>query len=552
MAGSPHRARRATPDLSFLVGGGDMGRRIRDYPWETTALGPPAAWRPTLKAMVRMALTTSHPIFIFWGPTHVCLYNDAYRASLGPEKHPSILGMPGRQAWDEVWTIIGPQIELVMAGEGATWHENQLVPILRRGSIEDVYWTYSYGPIDDPTAEHGVGGVLVICTETTQQVLTEQRLQRSDRLKNRFLATLSHELRNPLAPILTASHLLARHDLPAEHVVECGQLIQRQSRNMALLLDDLLELSRITTGKLELRRSRVDAKAIVEAAVEAVRPAIDAKAHVLEVSIPDGPVSFVADPLRLSQVLINLLANAAKYTDRGGRIALTVRRSEREVVFEVADNGIGLSAEMRPDLFEIFHQAKDTIDRSQGGLGIGLALSKGLVELHGGRIDAESEGHGRGSTFRVFIPLDAALPDVPAAIDAAVPVVRPPARQRRVLVVDDNRDITSTMGMVLEIEGYDFALAHDGVEALAVAESFRPEAAFLDIGMPRLDGYQVATRLRGTAWGRDMLLIATTGWGQQEDKQRALDAGFDLHLTKPVSPSELANLLAARMGAPGR
>ena len=529
-----------------------MGQRIRDFPWETTPLGPPRGWRPTLKAMVRMALTTRHPIFIFWGPEHICLYNDGYRASIGPEKHPSILGMPGRRAWDEIWPIIGPQIELVMAGEGATWHENQLVPILRRGSIEDVYWTYSYGPIDDPTGEHGVGGVLVICTETTQQVLVEQQLHRSDRMKDRFLATLSHELRNPLAPILTASHLLARPEVSSAQIAECGQLIQRQSHIMGLLLDDLLELSRITSGKLELRRSRVDAKAIVDAAVEATRPAIDAKGHALEVSIPDGPVPFVADPLRLSQVLINLLANAAKYTDPGGRIALAVRRSESHVWFEVTDNGIGLAPEMRPDLFEIFHQAKDTLDRSQGGLGIGLALSKGLVELHGGRIEAESEGRGRGSTFRVVIPLGAALPDAPAAIDAALPATRPPARQRRVLVVDDNRDITSTMGMVLEIEGYDFALAHDGIEALAVAETFRPEAAFLDIGMPRMDGYQLATRLRGTEWGRDMLLIATTGWGQQEDKQRALDAGFDLHLTKPVSPSDLANLLAARMGAPGR
>ena len=176
MAVPPHRARGTSSFPSFLAGGGEMGQRIRDFPWETTSLGPPGTWRPTLKAMVRMALTTRHPIFIFWGPEHICLYNDGYRPSIGPEKHPSILGMPGRQAWDEIWPIIGPQIEIVMKGEGATWHENQLVPILRRGSIEDVYWTYSYGPIDDPTAEHGVGGVLVICTETTQQVLTEQRL----------------------------------------------------------------------------------------------------------------------------------------------------------------------------------------------------------------------------------------------------------------------------------------------------------------------------------------------------------------------------------------
>ena len=329
-------------------------------------------------------------------------------------------------------------------------------------------------------------------------------------------------------------------------------MIQRQSHVMGLLLDDLLDLSRIASGKLELRRSRVDAKSIVDAAVEAVRPAIDAKAHALTVSLPDGPVAFVADPLRLSQVLINLLANASKYTDSGGRIDLAVRRGDDHVAFDVADNGIGLAPDARADLFEIFHQARDTLDRAQGGLGIGLALAKGLVELHGGRIEAESEGRGRGSTFRVVIPVDAASQDAPSTNGVATPATRAGARQRRVLVVDDNRDITSTMGMVLEIEGYDYALAHDGVEALAVAETFRPDAAFVDIGMPRMDGYQVATRLRGTEWGREILLIATTGWGQQEDKERALAAGFDLHMTKPVSPEDLANLLAARMGGAGR
>jgi CheY-like chemotaxis protein len=335
-------------------------------------------------------------------------------------------------------------------------------------------------------------------------------------------------------------------------MVECGKLINRQSHIMGLLLDDLLELSRITSGKLELRRSRVDGKAVVDAAVEAVRPAIDAKSHALTVTMPDGPVSFVADPLRLSQVLINLLANAAKYTDPGGRIALVVRRSDSHVWFEVTDNGIGLAPEMRPDLFAIFLP------------GEGHARSIARRPRHRPRA-VEGPGRAarrthRGRERRPRARIDLSRGHPVRGDGAGRPCRRPMSRRsprdrRRDSAACSSSTTTATSrarwGWSSRSKGTNSRSPTTASRRWPVAETFRPEAAFVDIGMPRMDGYQVAARLRGTDWGREMLLVATTGWGSAGDKQRALDAGFDLHLTKPVSPDELANLLAARMGASG-
>ncbi|TDR43131.1 PAS domain S-box-containing protein [Tahibacter aquaticus] len=803
------RASSLYSDTSFLAGGGDMGEIIRRFAWETTPLGPPAQWRPTLKAMVRMALTTRHPIFIFWGEALTCLYNDAYSASLGPEKHPSILGMPGREAWPEIWHIIGPQIELVRSGDGATWHENQLVPILRHGRLDEVYWTYSYGPIDDEQAPNGVAGVLVICTETTAQVLQEQRLasererfselfeqapsfmavlrgpqhvfelanpgylrlvgereilgkpaahalpeaaeqgyvalldqvyssgkpfvasgarialqsgdeaeryldfvyqpmrdafgavsgifvqgvdvthkwqvenrlrdaesrlrlavdssslgtfdvelpqgqtvlsrrgqelfdvdaesvalelllsrippedrsrveasvaavradagegiysqrhriqrrdgsigwvavagrlsrgeaaggdgrerlvgvlwdvteqqqlmellQQGDRRKDEFLATLSHELRNPLAPIRTAGHLLLAPDLSSAQVQECGQLIERQARSMSHLLDDLLDISRITSGKMELRNEPVDVHAVIEAALEAARPLIDGKGHALSLQLPPPPLWLNADPLRLRQILTNLLNNAAKYTDPGGHIRIDVRRSGDALQFDIVDNGVGLAFDARAQLFEMFHQVRGTLNRSQGGLGIGLALSRGLAQLQGGKLEALSDGLGHGSTFRLSLPLslsldkDMQVPAVEQAVAHAVATAR-----RCVLIADDYVDGGRMLALFLESEGFEVVLVHDGLSALEAAARRRPEAAFMDISMPGLDGYQLATRLRATDWGRDILLVATTGWGQAEDRRKAIESGFDVHMTKPVSPDAVLRVLVERFGA---
>jgi PAS domain S-box-containing protein len=789
--------------IAFLAGPGEMATRIRAFDWAGTPLDAPSTWRPALRTMVRMMLTTQHPVFIFWGPEHTCLYNDAYSASIGPEKHPAILGMPGRQAWPEIWSTIGPQIEMVLRGEGATWHENQHLPIFRHGQLTDVYWTYSFGPIDEEQAPNGVGGVLVLCTETTEQVLTARRLKaeregfaelfeqaptfmallrgpehvfelanpgylrlvghramlglpvakalpeaegqgylalldevyrsgkaytaiasklalqgalgsppveryldfvyqpitdaegtvtgifvegvdvtdrrsaeqalrlsedrlrmavessslgtfdvelstghvefsenarqmfgllqgpitlqrclqrvhpgdvaivqealhraeagdnggvyrlrhrvighadgertvsvsgralhdeqglrlmgvvwdvteqerlvdalhRADRRKDEFLATLAHELRNPLAAVRTAATLLSRPELAQSRLAWCSELIERQSSTMAALLDDLLEVARITSGKLELKKESVTLGSVVNAALETARPGIDEKAHVLSLHVADEFTLLEVDAIRVSQVLTNLLTNAAKYTDAGGRIALKAWVEKGEAFFEVIDNGIGLSVDTLPAMFEMFQQFKGSLDRSQGGLGIGLAVSKGLVELHGGRISAASDGPGTGSVFRVVLPVGAprsSAADAGVAPEAGVRV--PP--DVRVLIADDNVDAAKALAELLEMDGYRVDVAYDGQQALDMAMRIRPVAGFLDIGMPLLDGYQLAARLRAQPDLNGMLLVAMTGWGQEADKRAALAAGFDAHLTKPIDPAEVAAMLAGRL-----
>lgn len=379
---------------------------------------------------------------------------------------------------------------------------------------------------------------------------TMEALQRADRRKDEFLATLAHELRNPLAPIRNAVKLL---ELPAadERRRQWGRdVISRQVQRMALLLDDLLDVSRITRGRLQLKKDYIDLAALVGSAVETARPMIDAKRHVLQTLLPAEPIELMVDPLRLSQALSNLLTNAAKYSDPGGHITLTAVLAAEELTLSVKDSGIGLSADNISDVFEMFSQVDSAIDRSEGGLGIGLALVKGLVVLHGGTVAAQSPGIGHGSTFSIHLPASAvhrgARSDAQLAMrtDASKP-------QCSVLIADDNRDAADSLALLLQMAGYELHVCHGGREALALAQRDRPDALVLDIGMPGMSGYEVARQIRQEDWGCNALLIAVTGWGQQEDRERSRDAGFDHHLTKPVDPDALQELLAefARNGA---
>ena len=651
-----------------------MGERMRAYPWASTPLGEPHGWPQSLRTTVRVLLSTGHPTMIFWGSELTCLYNDPFSRSLGPEKHPAILGAPGRHAWAEVWPIVGAQIEQVLRGEGAVWHENQCVPIIRHGALQEVYWTYSYSPIDEPAFPHGVGGVLVTCSETTEQVLSERKLaaererfvqlfdqaptflavlrgpdhlielanpgylalighrpvvgrtvaealpevvaqgyvalldevyrtgkpysaasskylaqvspdapvderyvdfvyqpitdpdgsvvgilvqgvdvtartatdralamnrarldyatrlsgvgfwycdlpfdelewddrvkehfffaptdritiddfytriheddrtptgeaidasihartpydivyrtvhpttgemkwiralggtdyaadgtpthfdgvtvdvsaqkldqervarlndqlREQDRRKDEFIATLSHELRNPLAPIRVAAKLIASPEIAPTKLQRAQVIIDRQVTHMALLLDDLLDIARITQGKLQMKKERLALSAVVDAAVEAARPRLDAKNQQLALSLPDEPVWLDADHLRLSQVLSNLLMNAAKYSDTGSHIELACAIEGDMLSLSVKDNGIGIAPESLAEIFRMFSQVHGGAGMSDGGLGIGLALVKGLTELHGGTVEARSGGLGHGSEFIVRLPL--ALP----------------------------------------------------------------------------------------------------------------------------------------------
>jgi PAS domain S-box-containing protein len=371
---------------------------------------------------------------------------------------------------------------------------------------------------------------------------TEDALREADRRKDDFLATLAHELRNPLAPIRHAAKLLGMKGLDPAQTQTAREIISRQVARMALLLDDLLEVSRITRGRLELRVERVSLNAVVKAAVETSRPLIEFKKHSFAIRLPEKSLELQVDPLRMSQALSNLLTNAAKYTDPGGRIEVDIRHSPEELVISVKDSGIGIPAAALPAIFEMFSQVDSAIDRAEGGLGIGLALVKGLVALHGGTVEAASAGVGKGSTFTIRIP-GAAVHEAALPTASETPETRFAGPRGRILVVDDNRDAASSLAMVLRSSGHTALTAYSGVQALELAAKEKPDAIVLDIGMPQMNGYEVARRIRQAAEGKTVLMIALTGWGQKEDIQKSHDAGFDFHMTKPADPERIERLL---------
>jgi PAS domain S-box-containing protein len=366
-----------------------------------------------------------------------------------------------------------------------------------------------------------------------------QQLRAEDRRKDEFLATLAHELRNPLAPIRTGLALLRLTNDPKE-TERTREVMDRQLRHMVRLIDDLLDLSRITRGRVQLQRERVDVASIVGTAVEASRPLIDGAGHEFSLTQPESPIIIDADRTRVAQVLSNLLNNAAKFTPRGGRIALEVEAEGGDVILRVRDTGVGIPRQMLTHVFEMFSQVGDAQARTQSGLGIGLTLVKRLVELHDGRVWAESDGPGLGSTFVVRLPraTDGALAEAGPA-DA----VARPASARRVLVVDDNTDAAEMLAALLEADGHDVRTAFSGPAALEIAEHFHPHIAFLDIGMPGMSGYELARRLRALPALRGTALIAVSGWGQDEDRRRSAEAGLDHHLTKPVDPRAVQQLV---------
>ena len=376
----------------------------------------------------------------------------------------------------------------------------------------------------------------------------EEALREADRRKDEFLATLAHELRNPLAPIRNSLAVLKM----AEPLQGMRDVMERQVQHLIRLVDDLLDVSRITRGTLHLRRERIELATVVRHAVETCRPLADALGHAITVDLPGEPIWLNADPVRLAQVFNNLLNNACKYTGPGGAVSLSAAREDDEVVVRVRDSGIGIPTERLAGIFEMFSQVDRSLERTQGGLGIGLSLVRRLVDLHGGTVVAHSEGPGRGSEFVVRIPAIKAIPEVggevrafPKAVPAAV------AASRRVLVVDDNTDSADSLALLLRVSGSVARTAKDGVEALEAAREFQPDVVFLDIGMPRLSGYDTARRIREQPWGRGMVLVALTGWGQEEDRRRSKEAGFDAHLVKPIEPGAMERLLAALPRPPG-
>jgi len=383
-----------------------------------------------------------------------------------------------------------------------------------------------------------------ITMDVTERKLAEHALQEADRKKDDFIATLAHELRNPLAPIRNAVEVLRRTGEGGRHVAWARDLIDRQVAQMAHLLDDLLDVSRMTRGRFQLRREPLDLAIVIEQAIEIAQPTIDAARHTLSVELPSTALDLQGDMTRLAQVVSNLLINAAKYTASGGQIRLSAEPDGDEVVLRVRDNGIGIAAEQMPHIFEMFGQVESALERSQGGLGIGLSLAKGLVELHGGTISAHSEGVGHGSEFVVRLPLVAR--HAGASVRAAAPATAAPEGGCRLLVADDLREIADSLAKVLTLMGHTVQVAYDGEQAVRIAETFRPEVALLDLGMPKLNGYEACRRIRSTDWGRRITVIAQTGWGQDEDRRRTREAGFDHHVLKPVDPGALVALFPQR------
>ena len=367
-------------------------------------------------------------------------------------------------------------------------------------------------------------------------------LSEADRRKDEFLATLAHELRNPLAPIRNGLQVLGLADDDKVASEQVRTMMERQLGQMVRLVDDLMDVSRISTGKVELRKQHVTLAAVVHNAVETSSPLIEEMHHKLSIQAPDSTLLVDVDPIRLSQVIMNLLNNAAKYSEPGGHIQLTFERIGSEVVVSIRDTGIGIDAKHLPHIYEMFSQVDHSMETSHGGLGIGLCLAKRLVEMHGGSIDARSGGLGKGSEFVVRLPV---------VVDAVLPQ-EPPATQRqntksslRILIVDDNKDGADTLSMMFKILGNDTLTAYDGEDAVKKAVEFQPDVLLLDIGLPKLNGYEACRQIREKLNGKKMLIIAQTGWGQDEDRQRTRDAGFDHHLVKPVNLTDLNNILAS-------
>lgn len=665
------------PELGSIgVPDTEIGRLFRATDWAATALGPVDGWPQSLRIAVSICLNSRFPMFVWWGPTLVNIYNDAYVPILG-KRHPRALAEPARAFWSEIWDVLGPQVDMVMREGRPTWNDRVLLQMERNGFSEETYFTWSYSAIYDD--DGAIAGLFCACSEETARVMAERerdrligdaqdaaqtlrtwfdnapgfiallrgpnfvfetvnqayyqlvghreieglavfealpevrnqgfeellqgvyhtgspfagralplRLQKepggpvsesfidlvyqpvrnaegtvigifvqghdvteqvravhalkaADRRKDEFLATLAHELRNPLAPIRQAVALAKSPRAEPGRRDWALDVIERQSSHMALLLEDLLDVSRISRGHLQLRLQKVKLQEMMASAVETVMPLFDRKRHRLDVALPPQPVELSADPLRLGQVLTNLLSNAAKYTNDGGHIELGAAREGAQVVITVRDDGIGLTPEAQAQIFEMFSQVAPAIERSEGGLGIGLALSRGLVELHGGSIDVRSAGAGRGSEFIVSLPCLVAQEASPGE---AAPAPERADAPRSVLIADDNRDGLESLAALLSMHGHEVHVAADGSEALAQAERVRPDVVLLDIGMPGLTGYEVASRIRASDWGRQMLLVALTGWGQAEDQARARAAGFDHHITKPLDLERLLGLLA--------
>jgi PAS domain S-box-containing protein len=477
--------------------------------------------------------------------TRYVFVNDAYarRLERAPE---TIIGKTIREVVGaSTYARIEPYVQRALAGESVKFEVE--VPYETLGAR---FMNSQYVPDIDDSGR--VRGFVAAVTDVTERRQLEEQLREADHRKDEFIALLAHELRNPLAPIRYAAGLL-KPGVPPEISAAAHDVIERQVGHMGRLLDDLLDVSRITRNMLELRLEPIDLREIVTSAVDTVRPLFEAVNHKLTVTLPPEPAPISGDSARLLQILGNLLNNAAKYTEPGGHIEVEIVAEEASFALRVRDSGIGIDPELLPKLFDLFVQGDRTLTRASGGLGVGLSLAKRLVEMHCGTIEAHSEGVGRGSEFTVRLPsaVEAGAGEPAAVNETVLPIFQ---RKHQLLIVDDNLDAANSLAILAQLSGYVTHIANDGLAAIEMAEIVRPEAIIMDLGMPKMSGFEAARWVRQQPWGKDTVLIAVTGWGQDEDRRKSREAGFDVHLTKPVDSTELLNHLqrADEERAPGQ
>ena len=477
---------------------------------------------------------TLHGIVTSWNRAAESMFGYSAEEMIG--RHISVLAPPDKA--EDMAYILGR----IKQGDRLDHYETKRKA--KDGRVIDVSLTVS--PVRD--ASGTVVGASKIARDITERKRMEEALRRSeellrdaDRRKDHFLAMLAHELRNPISAINSAVQVIRKSE-GAETLEWSKDVIERQVKHLSRLIDDLLDVSRISQGKIELRKTVVDAGDLLNNAVETVRAFIKERKHELNLSFPVGSMPVEVDPVRLEQVVVNLLTNAAKYTPAGGRISLSAERVGADIVIHVQDNGLGIAPEKLPEMFELFTQAETALDRSEGGLGIGLALVKSLVEMHGGTVSASSEGCGKGSTFSIRLAAAKGVDAQPAERPAVNGTPRKQAS--RILVVDDSADSTQGFARLLKILGHEVRTAYDGPEAIEVAAAYHPDIIFLDIGLPVLDGYEVARRLREHECCKHSAIIAVSGYGRDDDRRRAREAGFDDHLLKPIDHDALLTVLS--------
>jgi PAS domain S-box-containing protein len=458
--------------------------------------------------------------------------------------------------------VIGQNVKMLMPRPFHTEHDGYLANYLRTGQVtiigigREVQGRCKDGrvfPMDLAVSEFRLGNrryFTGLVRDITERKRTEKQvydlligLKEGDLRKDEFLAMLAHELRGPLAPLSNMLEIIKRASGNGELLEQARKTMERQMCHLVRLVDDLIDVSRITRSRIELRGERVDLASIIHQSVEACRPLAESARHEVTVTLPPQSIYLQADPVRLVQVFSNILNNACKYTEPGGKIWFSAERQGSDVVVKVKDTGVGIPPDKLVSVFEMFTQIDRSLERSQGGLGIGLALVKRLVEMHGGSVDASSEGPGRGSEFIVRLPV---LIERPGAVPAVSIPEAIQIKASRILVVDDNTDAASSLAILLQMTGNETQMAHDGLEAVEVAEKFRPDVILLDIGLPKLSGYDACRRIREQPWGKSILMVALTGWGQEEDRRRSTEAGFNGHMVKPVDYTALMKLLVSR------